>query len=323
MTEWQTKIKDYLGEGTYECTLDDKVLKKAVKELNEDPKQRALQIEALREWVKRQPHLNSRTDDTFLLRFLRHAKFSQLKAQKTLDNFWTVRTVEGKGAPEWFKSMDPKDPKNEEILDLGMQIPLPGRDDQGRKVILVRSGGYDPYKHDFGAMMKTSFMMNDILLMDEENQVHGFVLLQDFTDFGLAHATNWNREIIGKAMKCWQDMYPTRNKGSNFYNTPTIFNALMEVFKLFMKEKSKKRMKFHWSSIESLHKEVPKRILPDYMGGEAGSLEELKKNWKAEVMANREELLLNGKYGVDESKRPNEDASLGGMQGSFRKLAVD
>ncbi|CAH1779665.1 unnamed protein product [Owenia fusiformis] len=323
MTDWHKKIKNYLGEGTYECTLDDKVFKKAVKELNEDPKQRALQIEALRQWVIQQPHLrNTRTDDIFLLRFLRHAKFSQLKAQKTLDNFWTVRTVEGKGAPEWFKNMDPKDPKNEEILDIGMQVPLPGRDDNGRKVILVRTGGYDPYKHDFGFTLKTGFMMNDILLLDEENQVHGFVILLDFSEFGVAHATNWNREIIGKAMKCWQDVYPTRNKGVHYYNTPTLFNALMEIFRFFMKDKMKNRTKFHWASLESLHKDIPKRMLPDYLGGEAGTLEDLKKSWKAEVMANREELLLNGKYSVDESKRPSDDGTLG-LQGSFRKLAVD
>ena len=39
-----------------------------------------------------------------------------------------------------------------------------------------------------------------------------------------------------------QDAYPTRNKAVNYYNTPTLFNALFEVFKYFMKEKIKKRV---------------------------------------------------------------------------------
>ena len=43
------------------CKLDDQTLAKAKSELNEDPKQRAGQIEALRQWVKNQPHINSRT----------------------------------------------------------------------------------------------------------------------------------------------------------------------------------------------------------------------------------------------------------------------
>ena len=49
------------GEGTYVCTLDDAALKKAKDELNEDPAQRASQVETLRQWVKSQPHLKSRT----------------------------------------------------------------------------------------------------------------------------------------------------------------------------------------------------------------------------------------------------------------------
>ena len=35
--------------------------------------------------------------DAFLLRFLRASKFSQLRAQNMIDNFCTVRSVEGKG----------------------------------------------------------------------------------------------------------------------------------------------------------------------------------------------------------------------------------
>ncbi len=49
------------GEGTYVCTLDEKTLRKARDELNEDPEQRASQIETLRKWVKAQPHITSRT----------------------------------------------------------------------------------------------------------------------------------------------------------------------------------------------------------------------------------------------------------------------
>ena len=47
--------------GQYVCTLDKASLKKAQKELNEEPKERNLQVEALRNWVERQPHLTSRT----------------------------------------------------------------------------------------------------------------------------------------------------------------------------------------------------------------------------------------------------------------------
>ena len=40
-----------------------------------------------------------------------------------------------------------------------------------------------------------------------------------------------------------QDTYPTRNKGANYYRTPTVVNALQDLFMYFMKEKLKKRVR--------------------------------------------------------------------------------
>ena len=54
-------------EGTYVCTLDEATLQKAKEELNEDPKERASQIETFRQWVKSQPHLTSRTGRLLVL----------------------------------------------------------------------------------------------------------------------------------------------------------------------------------------------------------------------------------------------------------------
>ena len=51
----------YPDEGEYTCTLDATTQEKALKELNEDPKQRQGAIQTLREWVKKQPHLKCRT----------------------------------------------------------------------------------------------------------------------------------------------------------------------------------------------------------------------------------------------------------------------
>lgn len=312
------------GVGTYKCTLDKKTLKKAKDELNEDPKQRASQIQTLREWAERQPHLRSRLDDDFLLRYLRTAKFGQLRAQTMLDNFWTVRSSPTKGVPDWFANMDPLNPDVSKLLDLGIQFPLPGRDKDGRKVVLIRTGAYDPKETPMSDVMKIGFITSDLLLLEEETQVNGVVILLDFTLFGTQHVWCWSRDTISKAMKCWQDVYPTRNKGINYYNTPTLFNALFEVFQYFMKEKMKKRLHFHKDDLKSLHKEVPKKMLPNEYGGEAGALQDLIQDYKEYVIKHRGELELMSKFGVDEDKRPKEETDAGwGIVGSFRKLAVD
>ena len=40
-----------------------------------------------------------------------------------------------------------------------------------------------------------------------------------------------------------QDVYPSRTKSINYINTGSIFNAVFEISKYFMKEKTKKRVR--------------------------------------------------------------------------------
>ena len=71
----------------YKCSLCEKSIKKAQKELNEDPKERLGAVETLREWTEREPWINAPRDPCFLLSFLRWSKFSQLKARERLANY--------------------------------------------------------------------------------------------------------------------------------------------------------------------------------------------------------------------------------------------
>ncbi|XP_023933640.1 alpha-tocopherol transfer protein-like isoform X2 [Lingula anatina] len=263
------------GEGTYQCTLDDEALETAKRELNEDPIERASQIETLRNWVKQQPHLRARTDDNFLLSFLRPSKFSQLRAQEKLDNYYTMRSVPDKGVPEWFENLDPADPKLIELLEMKVLFPLPGRDDKGRKVVITTMS-YDPARPNVIVdMCRLIILTLDILLKDEKTQVYGLVDFTDCTDLSVGHLTQWTRDLIAKSVKVFQDAYPIRWKSSNYYNTPVIFNATWEICKLFMKEKFVNRTHFHWGSLDSVYKEIPKRMLPEEYGGEAGPMEDI------------------------------------------------
>ena len=49
---------------------------------------------------------------SFLLRFLRVRKHSQLLAKETLENYWTIKTK----CPEWFANIDPADKTLQELM---------------------------------------------------------------------------------------------------------------------------------------------------------------------------------------------------------------
>lgn len=64
----------------------------ACKNLNEIPSRIKDDLEILRSWLEKQPHLKARTDDQFLLAFLRFSKYSLESAKQRIDYFYTYKS---------------------------------------------------------------------------------------------------------------------------------------------------------------------------------------------------------------------------------------
>lgn len=115
--------------------LSKQLQEKAEKELNENPKRVESDINAIRDWLEKQPHLIAKKgdyddvivmklcwidfffflDDQLILSFLRGSKFSLERTKERLDMFYTMRTL----LPEFFKNRDPLQPQLQHILKQG------------------------------------------------------------------------------------------------------------------------------------------------------------------------------------------------------------
>lgn len=89
--------------------------KKAEVELNEVPSRIEEDIQTLKTWISKQSHLRARTEDQFLLAFLRGSKYSLERAKEKLDLHFTVRGL----MPEVFIGRDPTNPISLEIIRAG------------------------------------------------------------------------------------------------------------------------------------------------------------------------------------------------------------
>lgn len=107
--------------------------KKAEVELNENQSRIHEDIEHLKSWLAKQPHLHAKDgqfhlrhpvhvrkrmyvlDDHRLLCFLRGTKFSLERAKEKIDLYYTARTL----IPEVFSNRDPFLPEIQEILRIG------------------------------------------------------------------------------------------------------------------------------------------------------------------------------------------------------------
>lgn len=312
-------------DADYKCSLTEFSLKKAMEELNKDPKQRLGSVQTLRKWIRDQPHFTCRTDTTFLLAVLRRAKFSQLVARELINNILSART----NYKDYMTNLDIQDDVTLNYIDTSTIVFLPKPDKDGRRIILTRTADlkdarFNP-KNDVRTYLGISEMTREA---DENAGVHGIVLVFDFTGFTLRHlqwATNEQNKITSKI---YQDCNPERVKAFHFYNAGTLFEVLMGFAKTFFKKKNLERIHVH-DSMESLYKVIPMELWPteylpdDYKGPSAGSMARIAADMKkrlmdpevrAKVMA-----LSSDRYRVDETKRPRDNAP----NESFRKLNVD
>lgn len=87
-------------------------------ELRETEEVRQHAIEAMREWVLKNPRIvMTRLDSNFLLRFLRFRKFSIPLAMEAMERWMVIKN--GGYGRKWFDNLDVKKPSVMKLLDAG------------------------------------------------------------------------------------------------------------------------------------------------------------------------------------------------------------
>ncbi|KAK7861880.1 hypothetical protein R5R35_002847 [Gryllus longicercus] len=296
--------------------------KAAQEELQESPERLEADLQHLKDWLAKQPHLRARTDDQFLVAFLRGSKFSLERAKEKLDAYYTLRSA----LPEFFANRDPADPAIQHIMKLGLFLPL-GEDREGRRVILIRGGGYSPAGIKASDLFKANMMvLETMLLEDDALMVRGQATVLDLAGMTVAHVAHFPPALVRRAMVAYQDGYPLRPKAFHYLHLSSLFETLFGIFKSFMKEKLRKRIATH-PDRESLYRAVPQEILPEEYGGQAGPVQEIADRWAEKLVSWRQHFVEDEqRFGVDESLRPGRPKThqdLFGMEGSFRQLNFD
>lgn len=95
--------------------LPEELQKIAFKELNETPEGIAKHLKDFRKWIELQNHLKSRTDDQFLISFLRGCKYDLERAKSKLDKYYTLKTR----YPDFYSIQNIDDPKVISLYRMG------------------------------------------------------------------------------------------------------------------------------------------------------------------------------------------------------------
>ncbi|XP_075166385.1 alpha-tocopherol transfer protein-like [Haematobia irritans] len=305
--------------------LPEALQKIACDELHEVPERIEEDLKDFRDWIEKQPHLRARTDDQFLISFLRGCKYSMEKAKSKIDKYYTLRTK----YPDFYTIQDVDDPKTIELFKMGIGLNLPTPlNETGPRIQYIRTALYPTEKFSFADIMCLANGTQEITMRnDDYTVVNGFVQILDMANYTTGHMLQMTPTVIKKMSTFAEDATPLRQRAVHVINAPASLEKLFAMVKSFIPEKQKERLRIHGTNWQStLFEHVPQKYLPKELGGENGSIEEITQNHWEIFAQHRDYFKEDHKYGVDEKLRvgPSVDYDqIFGMEGSFRKLQVD
>jgi retinaldehyde-binding protein 1 len=259
------------GGGDGVSAISGHTLLKARMELREVPEKRMESIRQLRKAIesyRRMPGEDElvfkRTDNKFLLRFLRSRKFDVERALQVYVNYYKYRHKHR----EWLKDdASPDDPALKRIMESGMFAVLPVPLKDGSRAVCMCPSRWDVATMDAFECSRVFVHVLDKLLEDEEAQVHGITLLDNAENSSLQKLYHFMRTEVWKLGIELQDAFPARFRGLHFINQPWYISLLMSVVRPLLKQKHRDRFHAHGTDVHSFYQYVePENLFADFGG---------------------------------------------------------
>ncbi|XP_051880955.1 clavesin-2 isoform X2 [Pristis pectinata] len=244
--------------------LSPETLEKAKLELNENPDTLHQDIQEVRDMIITRPDIGFlRTDDAFILKFLRARKFNHFEAFRLLAQYFEYRQQN----LDMFKNFKaPIQGSNRRLKD-GFPGVLSNLDHYGRKILVLFASNWDQSRYTLIDILRAILLSLEAMIEDPELQVNGFILIIDWSNFTFKQASKLTPSMLRLAIEGLQDSFPSRFGGIHFVNQPWYIHALYTVIRPFLKEKTRKRIFMHGNNLNSLHQLIHPEILPSEFGG--------------------------------------------------------
>ncbi|KAL7292389.1 hypothetical protein TKK_0013982 [Trichogramma kaykai] len=283
-------------------------------------------VELLREWCSKNPHLPSDISDNELALFLHSNYYEVEPAKASLDTFYTFRSH----VPEFFADRDPVGSRAlRKMFDTLCMITLQGTTAEGYAVMFGKLLDRNSGNYNYDDNIRYFGMSVDVLMHEKASLSPGLVIVFDVEGASLGHAAHFSPSSFKKFLFYLTKALPVRLKALHYINTSSVMDFMLTLMKPFMNKSLMDLLHLH-SSPESLDKFVPLHILPNEYGGKAGALLDLHKAQIAKLEAYRDWFLEDERCGrVDESKRIGEPMNptklYGGSRAKadLRKLDID
>ncbi|XP_045500863.1 clavesin-2-like [Colias croceus] len=239
---------------------DPELLEIAPKICNENSSTRGTAITELRKMIFDRGECDPiRTDDAFLLRFLRAKNFIVPRAHKLLVRYCTFREE----YPHLHQDVDLWG-----LMKVGdvFGCCILDRPDIGRLSIL-KFGMWDPSEYPVDDLVRTGLVLAEIGLRQPKMQVLGGTVIVDLVGLSLRQVSALTPTLAYQIVSIMGGAAPTRMNSCHIINYNWLLNTFFYIFKKFIPQHAWDRIHFHGSDLKSLQKHIDPECLPTQYGG--------------------------------------------------------
>lgn len=238
------------------------VMEYARRELGETEDVKCRTLQELRDMIyERGECLPHRVDDDFLIRFLRNKYFNVNKAHRLIVNYYNFKEEH----PEIHQDVNPLEMKHIGEDDV-MTVPA-YRTECGRRIMIYRLGNWDPRKYPVEEIFKATVIVLELGILEPRAQILGGVVLFDLEGITMAHAWTITPQVASMVIALMVTAFPMKTHAIHILHQSWVFDVMFAVFKPFLDVRMQKRIFFHGSNMESLHKHISPSHLPKRYGG--------------------------------------------------------
>ncbi|XP_069698217.1 alpha-tocopherol transfer protein-like [Periplaneta americana] len=285
----------------------NELLEYARKHLCESPDTRPSIIQEFRDLIyERGDVVPHRTDDSFLIRFLRARRFDPEKAHRLMVNYYKFK----ENNPEIHNDVKPMNMRfigDDDVLSV-----LPYREQTGRRMMIYRIGNWNPSNYTVEEVFKATVIVLELAVLEQRAQILGGICIFDLAGLSLQHAWQITPSIAKKTVELLVTSFPIRTHAIHIINESWVFDIMFAFFKPFLDERMREKIFFHGNDLESLHSHVDPKFLPKKYGGMRPEysytdwIDSLLNNQK--IVSEMEQ--LGYEFDMDEAKKVLEDAKL-------------
>ncbi|XP_012289201.1 alpha-tocopherol transfer protein isoform X2 [Orussus abietinus] len=257
------------------------------RELGETDEVKCQTLQELRDTIyERGECLPHRTDDAFLIRFLRARSFNVNRAHRLVVNYYNFKGDH----PEIHQNVNPLEMKYIGEEDI-MTVPA-YRTQCGRRMMIYRLGNWDPKKYKLEEIFKATVIVLELGILEPRAQVLGGVVIFDFHGITMSHAWTITPQVAGMVLALMVTSFPMKTHAIHILHQSWVFDAIFAVFKPLLDRRMQDKIFFHGSDMASLHRHIAPTSLPKKYGG---TREELPYYKWIESLSTRPQIVLEMK----------------------------